>query len=93
MRLTDVRKILRESLINPRKAGPHKIVVDMGSPSYWETRAIELIMEAQAGIAGCPRYHENLKLAITMLALARTEHADIAAKAIIANEAGDNTSK
>ena len=45
--LTRVRKLLDEAKFNPKKTGVMSITADAGNPSYFETRAIEFISEAQ----------------------------------------------
>jgi hypothetical protein len=40
-------KILNESIFNPDEIGPLTTILNIGDPSYCETRAIELIGEAK----------------------------------------------
>lgn len=50
------------------------LVAGMHNPSYMEMKAVELIMEAgQAVATDLVSYHDKLKQAITLLALARAE--------------------
>lgn len=41
--LTQIRKILKQAVFNPRKPGPMKIVAEMGNSQYYKMRAIEAI--------------------------------------------------
>jgi len=67
MNTRDLRKILNQSLINPKKVpGIIKIILEQNDPAYFETRAIELIHEARLG-----NYQEKMTNAITLLAVAR----------------------
>ncbi len=62
MTYNQLRKILNESLINPNKPGPMKVLVEINNPDYWVTRTVELLSDPT---------DENLKKAITLLALTR----------------------
>jgi len=76
MRSRELKKVLNESHINPNRPGPLKILVEIDNPAYWETRAIELIKEAQTHAVTLKDYHQNIRDAITLLALARTHHVE-----------------
>ncbi len=79
---TDIKNFLKLCIFNPRKSGPLTIIADIGNPNYYETRAIELIKEAQIlemrlG-SNLPYYDESIIKAIQLLALARiTRHNQI----------------
>ena len=45
--LSRVRKLLSEAAFNPRTPGIMNIITNAGNPSYFETRALEFISEAQ----------------------------------------------
>jgi len=89
MKSRELRRTLSESHFNPNAKGLFQIIVDIGNPNYWETRAIELIREAQGNKPGSKLYHELLRDAISLLALARTYHVENTSP----NETGDNTSE
>ena len=91
MRSKELRKTLSESHFNPNKPGLFQIIIGIGNPAYWETRAIELVREAQVNeTPGSKQYHELLRDAISLLALARTYHAE---KHPIQNETGNDNSE
>ena len=82
-----MKTILNESVFNPDIQGPLKIVFDVADPRYYELRALELIQEARQCINRIKMYnpdhivdpvreleytyHEKLKQAISLLAMAR----------------------
>ena len=79
-----LRMILNESLINPKKPGPMRVITDADNPEYWCQRAVEFIQEGNQAIGGLlanegimtvderlRKYQHNLKKAITLLSLAR----------------------
>ena len=81
--LTAIRTLLKEIPFNPRKPGPMAIISDVGSPEFYELRAIEEIHNARSirqnmdtdpsggdGFRlGC--YHQHINKAIQLLLLAR----------------------
>lgn len=70
---TQIGKTLTESKFDPRKQGPLAIVAEIGDPSYAETKAIELILDAKKTLCTgtTNAYHANIAQAISLLALAR----------------------
>lgn len=54
-----LRKILSESVFNPDEQNALSIVLDIGNPTYCETRAIELIRESQILIERLYFYSSN----------------------------------
>lgn len=68
---TDVRKVLVESVFDPRDSGPLSVVTEIGTVDYLTTRAIELIRESQGSKDAI--FHQNVKMAISLLALARAK--------------------
>ena len=76
---TRLAAILRESVFDPRKDGPLKIVAENSSITYLELRAIEMIEQAQADAEDDrlipeqrkQEYHNKLTQAVSLLALAR----------------------
>lgn len=60
MKVTQIRKILRELAFDPRKPGHLKPIAEVGNPEYYRKRAIEFLMN------GKKRDIEN---AITLLSL------------------------
>jgi hypothetical protein len=75
---TLLTKLLNEAKFNPKTVGPMKVVADLSDPGYYETRAIELILEAKEIREHQPkwwrnneRYHVALNTAIQFLSLAR----------------------
>lgn len=54
---TAINKTLAASSFDPRKPGPMSVIADVGSPIYYEGRAIELIREGK------------YKMAVSVLAL------------------------
>lgn len=61
-----IKQILSESAFDPNQPGPLKVITDLQNAEYYRMRAIELIREGQ------------LKLAISLLALARAENESLA---------------
>ena len=80
MRSTELRKVLNQSLINPQKPGPFRVVIDVGNPQYWRTKALELIAEANNAYTSSDEADQYIQEAITLLALSRTFHAETLAK-------------
>lgn len=75
--LTNVRKVLKAAIFNPRKPGPMKIVSEVGSREYYELRAIEEIHAARVLRSEpevtfvTPRcYQQHINKALQLLALA-----------------------
>ena len=69
MNTKDLRRILSQSLINPKTVGGAvKIILDQKDPAYYEVRAMEFISEARQNP---DVYHEKMTNAITLLAIAR----------------------
>lgn len=69
-----LQKLLAESVFNPDKTGPLKIIADLRNAGYCEIRAIELIQEARLSKADDhEHYHDKIKQAISLLVLARAE--------------------
>lgn len=72
--IKQLKKLLDESTFNPKNPGPMSVVVALNDPSYCETKAVELVMEAKKSLTGIPSlfiYHDKLIQAISLLALAR----------------------
>lgn len=63
---TELRKILLESLVDPKAVGPWKITADIADPKYYRQRAIECLHEADLSMPD-----ENIQKAISLLLLAR----------------------
>lgn len=84
MRVKDIRKLLLNSLINPKEPGPLKTILEQHDVSYYEMRAQELISEARLCVSGFPtpnenqlaNYHDRMIKAITLLTLARYHRDD-----------------
>ncbi len=71
-----LQKLLTESVFNPDKVGPLKIIADLRNAAYCEMRAIELIQEARMFAPTDnthEHYHDKIKQAISLLVLARAE--------------------
>lgn len=64
--ITKLRKLLTESLFDPKKKTPMSVVVSMDNPTYCEMKAIELLHEITPQTA-----QANLKQAISLLGLSR----------------------
>lgn len=69
LNLTELRKILLESLIDPKKPGPWRLTADIADPKYYRMRAIEILREADLNTPD-----ENINKAISLLLLARFFH-------------------
>ncbi len=68
----DLRKMAGESLFNPRETTlENKILLQVGNPGYWTTKAVELIMATNNLSVGSVAYHNNLKEAIKLLLITR----------------------
>ena len=76
-----MRKIFSQCKFDPKVGGPLKVIVDMhhDDPRYLESRAIEMIREAQLAAINNQNevYISKMELAITLLAMAQciNEHA------------------
>ena len=76
MSLTAIRKVLKKIAFNPKTAGTMKIVCDMEDTHYWESKAVELIMNAKAermanGTSDC--YHQKMLMATRLLVMCQLE--------------------
>lgn len=85
----DLKRVANESIFNPNDPPDHlKFSLQAGNPSYWITKAQELLMEAN----GIPRdigvWNKCLRDAVSLLILART-FSDEEDK--VNNKTGDNT--
>lgn len=72
--MSTVRRFLMESVINPREDGGIKIIMETGNRGYYEQRAFEMVERASEALEldkDTEAYHSNMKLAISLLALAR----------------------
>jgi hypothetical protein len=82
---TAIKNLLKQSEFDPREKNPVSVVVNLDAPDYSEMKAIELIHEARQiqiditkGLKKDVRfnteeYHEKLTMAISLLALARSQ--------------------
>lgn len=73
---TQIQRLLREAVFNPREPGVMKIVAQTENSNYFELRAIECVHEARALMIGSPNpaeYKKQLITAIRLLTLAITE--------------------
>lgn len=70
-------KILAESAFTPSEPGPLRVIMEQGSPDYYEMRAMEMVAEARLAIKDTPSnteaYAAKMRTAISLLALARAE--------------------
>lgn len=74
---TSMTQFLRDCVIDPRNPGPMKVMIEsVPSPSYLESRAIELIAEGQEAhslnfeeMTGPELYEDRIKKAIALLSL------------------------
>jgi len=81
MLLRDLKKVASESVFNPNKPDKgERILLDVGNPSYWITKATEKIMEAKTYAEGSAAYHVALTEATKLLILARAYMNDKAKK-------------
>ena len=81
MLLRDLKKLANESVFNPNKPNrSEKILLDVGNPSYWITKAAEKIMEAGHYTDGSTSYHQCLSEAVKLLVLTRAYVDDQAKK-------------
>lgn len=70
----DLKKMAAESLFNPNKPQlTDKVLLQVGNPGYWTTKAVELIMATNSLSAGSTAYHNNLREAIKLLLITRVE--------------------
>lgn len=44
---TELRKFFLSLVFNPAKEGPMKVIVDVGDPHYYLTRALEMLQESR----------------------------------------------
>lgn len=74
MLLRELRKVANNCCFNPKEATvEQRLLLDVGNPDYWITRAKEEILRSEAHNTGTVRHDECLDKAITLLILARTE--------------------
>lgn len=77
MNKTQIRKALTECAFDPRKAGPLKVISDVGNTKYYLHRAIESVVKAanQTDIKGELMFSavEEIDIAISLLALAKVK--------------------
>ena len=74
MLFRDLKATANESLFNPNNPDKtQKILLDVGNPRYWTTRAMERILEAHQATEGSTAYHNALREAVTLLLLARVK--------------------
>lgn len=66
LNFTEIKRILTESAVNPNTPGKWKMIADMNDHNYFVKRAIECLYESEIN-----NPDENLKTAITLLAMAR----------------------
>ncbi len=64
---TALKKILAESIFDPREKGPMKPIVDMADPHFLRQRAIQLLHEVEWS----DQPDDCICMAISLLALAR----------------------
>jgi hypothetical protein len=67
---TDIKAFLRECGFDPRSQKEMQAIAIVSRPDYCETRAMELIAEAQLADTG-PHYDQCIMKAIQLLTLAR----------------------
>lgn len=68
----ELKKIANESLFNPNRPNKvQEILLDVGNPVYFATKALEYIKHALSYEIGSKYWHDELKDAITVLILAR----------------------
>jgi len=70
MTKTEIKKILEESVVDPNKPGPTKVMMDAPA-HYFSYRATELIEEA---LRDTDMFQGNVKKAILFLAIARIKN-------------------
>lgn len=73
MTKTQLKRILRESVMDPNKLGPSKLIFGAADAKYYELRALELVVEAQSAKCTIREYHDKMRTAITYLAIARAK--------------------
>lgn len=70
----DLKTVVNESLFNPNKPTvTEKVLLEVGNPKYWQTKAVELIRSAESLTQGSTAYHDTLREAIKLLILARAK--------------------
>lgn len=74
----DLKKIANESVFNPKNTSmSNQVLLQVGNPLYWTTKAVELIMATNALRIGSTAYNNNLKEAIKLLLITRVETNEI----------------
>ena len=77
MLLRDLRKVASECCFDPKKATrSQKIMVEVGNPTYWTTKAAESIFTAQGLALGSDAYSKCVRDAITLLILSEAHIQD-----------------
>lgn len=72
--MSTIRNLLKESVVNPRTDSSIQIIAETGNRGYYEARAFEMVRAASEALEDDKdeaSYHENMKMAISLLALAR----------------------
>jgi hypothetical protein len=68
--ITLLRKVAREALIDPRKPGPSKVLAELATPEYLETRINILLQEMgslrRVGRAPLPEYKALATRVVTL---------------------------
>lgn len=72
MLLRDLKKVASDCCFNPRKpTKSERIVLDVGNPTYWTVKAIELLRQMQELAEGSAAYKNCLREATSLLILTR----------------------
>jgi hypothetical protein len=79
---TQIRSLLLESAFDPKIPGPLASILESSDPKYLMQRAVEMIRSAQLPGAKINDIRNNIKVALSLLAMARalSEPAEVKAK-------------
>ena len=72
--MSTIRNLLKESVVNPRTDVGFQIIAETGNRGYYESRAFEMARAASEALEDDKNeaaYHDNMRVAISLLALAR----------------------
>lgn len=72
MLLRDLKQVANDCIFNPRKPSKdERILMDVGNPTYWTVKVMELIRRAQELAEGSTAYNRCIREATTLLILTR----------------------
>jgi len=91
MLLRDLKKVASSCCINPKKPTvSQKIVMGVGNPHYWTTKAVEYVMQAKEHELDSMMFKTNINRAIELLILTQAYNNE---EAKVAEKTGNSAAK